>query len=511
MANDAGAQISAPQPRPSRLGLRAILVYDFADRVSGWLICATIVFAPWAFGTTQPWSIWTMNFAGYALGAMLLTKLFIRLTLGHRPARWRDPEEGAHVATIALATLTFAILVYCFIGALNARAIYDPWRMDFAFRDKFLSWLPHSYDRDATFHALANFLALAGGFWATHDWLLGRSHGEIRAARSDAAALSRTRFVPARLRTLLLVLSINATVLALEAIAQRLSGSNQLLWLVTPRINKDAASQFGPFAYRGNGAQYFNLLWPITLGFWWTLRREARARRFSEIRRGEWRSHLLLPCVVLVATCPILSASRGGAAVAIGGLIIATIIILMGLRQRHPTVKLAVLLFFATALGTGLWLGWEKLSERVNSTGADYLARESTYATARQIAQDYPLFGTGPGTFASVFHLYRNSTEEYWPAQLHNDWLETRITFGWLGSALIAVAFAIVILRWWLPGRIHGGWRMTSLLWLALAGCLAHARFDFPLQVYSILHLFLLECAILFTISRQPRIAEVAA
>ena len=41
-------------------------------------------------------------------------------------------------------------------------------------------------------------------------------------------------------------------------------------------------------------------------------------------------------------------------------------------------------------------------------------------------------------------------------------------------------------------------------VWLAQAGCLVHARFDFPFQIYSILQLFLLECAILFTIARRP-------
>ena len=38
-------------------------------------------------------------------------------------------------------------------------------------------------------------------------------------------------------------------------------------------------------------------------------------------------------------------------------------------------------------------------------------------------------------------------------------------------------------------------------LWLALTGCLLHARFDFPLQIYSILFLFLLECAILSVVT----------
>ena len=120
------------------------------------------------------------------------------------------------------------------------------------------------------------------------------------------------------------------------------------------------------------------------------------------------------------------------------------------------------------------------------------------------MAADYPLFGTGPGTFETVFQLYRHSTDTYWPAQLHNDWLETRITFGWLGSGLIALAFVAAVLRWFARGGIHGGRRFMILIWLALAGCLVHARYDFPFQIYSIVLLFLVLCAILSNLTRRP-------
>ena len=56
----------------------------------------------------------------------------------------------------------------------------------------------------------------------------------------------------------------------------------------------------------------------------------------------------------------------------------------------------------------------------------------------KPMAADYPLFGTGPGTFGTVFQLYLISSATYWPEQLHNDWLETRITFGWLGIGAVA-------------------------------------------------------------------------
>lgn len=139
--------------------------------------------------------------------------------------------------------------------------------------------------------------------------------------------------------------------------------------------------------------------------------------------------------------------------------------------------------------------------ERMGEFGTGLAGREASYETGRRMARDYPLFGVGPGAFDPMFQFYRTSITEYWPAQMHNDWLETRITFGWLGSSFIGLAFLSVLLRWMAPGGISGRWPFVVLLWLGLAGCLVHARWDFPFQIYSIVFLFLILCAILCTLS----------
>ena len=109
-----------------------------------------------------------------------------------------------------------------------------------------------------------------------------------------------------------------------------------------------------------------------------------------------------------------------------------------------------------------------------------------------------------PARSKPSFSFTVSRTGTYWPAQLHNDWLETRITFGWLGSGLIALALVAVVLRWFARGGIHGGRRFIILIWLALAGCLVHARYDFPFQIHSIVLLFLVLCAILSNLTRRP-------
>jgi hypothetical protein len=507
--------------RTSRtLRARDVQFYRACEILTEALIYLIVVFSPWAFGTTQTWSIRIMNAAGYVLGLLVVCKWGIRRFKGYRPPRWGcdPPGEPAQSRVLTppglattLALLTVAILAYCLISALNARATYHPEQMSFIYKPKgqWLSWLPHSLDGHRSWLAFWNYLGLAGAFWAIWDWLPGKTEAEERAERRALAAGEEGAVVllPARLRRLLWVLAINGAVLGIEGIVQRLEGSGRLLFLVKPHVNPGAHTQFGPYAYRANASQYFNLLWPVSLGFWWTLNQSMGFRHKAH--------HLILFACAIMAACPIISTSRAGALITMGIAVLAALFLTIThffLAAHHRedsrarrTTLVCLLLFPTAALALGLGLGWKTLQPRMAHFGEGYELRERMYDVARPMAADYPLFGTGPGTFETVFgQLYRISTATYWPAQLHNDWLETRITFGWLGSGLIALAFGVVGLRWFARGGIHGGRRLVILVWLALAGCLVHARWDFPFQIHSIVLLFLVVCAVLFNLTRRP-------
>jgi len=122
--------------------------------------------------------------------------------------------------------------------------------------------------------------------------------------------------------------------------------------------------------------------------------------------------------------------------------------------------------------------------------------------SAEPMSGDYPLFGTGPGTFATVFQLYRYSEGVHWEEQVYDDWLEIRITFGWLGFGIMLAALAVTALRGFFPGGLRGLRPLVFFAWMALGGCLLHARFDIPFQIHSILLLFLAICAILLNLGR---------
>src|ERR1017187_5410233 len=320
-------------------------LHRISDGLTEGLIYFAILFGPWAFGTTQPWSIQVMNGVGLALGLLWLIKLGLRCAKRNAPSAVR-PAPGVlreRRFTWLLAAGTLFILLYCLIGAWNARAIYHPDQWSFEYRNA-VSWLLHSYERDSSWAAFWKYLGLAGLFWALRDWLLTLSPKEAASvAREGVSALAGTR-LPVRLRRLFWVLAVNGTVLAFQGLMQRTEGGDRLLWLVEPHIHKSADTQFGPYAYRSNAAQYFNLLWPAVLGFWWAGVSSLRGLRSSARSDRQKRLAVLLPCVLIMAICPLVSASRGGAIVMVGSLVLGGAILLLAQWRKHWLTKAGLLL-----------------------------------------------------------------------------------------------------------------------------------------------------------------------
>ena len=515
-----------------------------ADRISGWLIYAMLVFSPWAFGTTQAWSIRSMNFAGYALGALLLAKWL---------ARFRDTRSESSPLTTSrwfdrcLGGLTILILLYCGVAAGNARATYSYAEGTFTYHE-FIGWLPHTYDSTRSWSLFWNYLALACSFWAVRNWLqndtprrdalrksLTQSLNEPSSWRHDlrespnpasVASLagedveglaervppgetsrsdSRTEnpLFSRRWKRLLWVISINGALLALEGILQRVDNTSKLLWLVEPRINKDAASQFGPYAYRSNGAQLLNLIWPMAVGLWWALQRSV-----ERSKRKHTTHHLLLPGAMLMAAGAIISLSRGGVVVAVAGVCASLLVIMMANRRGSLKAKFGIAVLGCATLGLAAYVNWNELMERFATAATDGMSgRFRLFDIAKRIFADYPVFGTGPNTFDPVSQFYRQSPDEYWAVQVHNDWLETLATFGSVGSSLIWLALLLVLIRpLFAFDGIRSRWAFVAFLWISLGGCLVFALVDFPFQVYSILFLFLVLCAVLsvITIRKSP-------
>ena len=480
---------------------RTPAIYRHLDTASGALLLFMTVWAPWAFGCTTSWAIRVMNVASYALGLLLVAKWAVRWRTGYTPARWSEPTPAGRWVIRGLAFLSVAILAYVLAGALNYRATtsYSRAGVEFLYTERPpLTWLPASYDARQTWPAFWNWLGIALSFWAARDWVQGKSRRERRQEGEPVAP-----FPSDRLSVWLWTLVLNSSLLALECILQRLDGTDKLLWLVKPAMASTPDFRFGPFAYRTNAAQYFNLVWPVALGFWWALQTAYRERHGLRARVGGGAHVLLLPCTLLLAACPVISASRGGAMIMVALTAVAVVVVLLvrGFRGWLGPVGLGALL--VGALGLGLLLGGEGLSQRFAKTGLDLNGREEIYEAAHRMLPDFVWLGSGAGTFPSLYPIYRVRTQDPWASYAHNDWLETRITLGWIGFGILVLMLLCIPVLAGLNRRRGVSGEFTALVGIALAGMLTHAVFDFPFRIHSLLFLFCFLLAVVSGLGRK--------
>jgi hypothetical protein len=133
---------------------------------------------------------------------------------------------------------------------------------------------------------------------------------------------------------------------------------------------------------------------------------------------------------------------------------------------------------------------WQTETQRISGD-----ARWQAFRVAMGAVPDARLCGFGPGTFRVVFPGYNIGSANQAPGSwrfLHDDYMQTVLEWGSLGSSFWALLFfggiAIGIRsfhrrgRAWMPRRRL----LQPLVVIALLGVAVHALVDFPLQIESI-------------------------
>lgn len=462
-----------------------------------------VVLAPWMLGTTTYETIWMLNSMGYLLGILWLTKHLIGL-LSNSDKRSDSTIKGAYWPITLVYLLVIVLLLYVLCSALNPRA-----NLQYTFTPGFpvasgveinylepVDGLPQTHDQNRTLQAFWKYLAIVLSFFAARDWLMG-VRGKYPSESNGAV------FPNNRMQCLLWTLAINSAAVAFAGMLQRLDGSQKLLWLFDNHLNGGEGA-FGPYPYRSSGAQYLNLMWPVTLGFWWVTRRRGLAGRSLGSRSGGDPHILLLVFAVLTAAGVFVANSRGGLLVLVG-LLVATLALVVVFAKRQLGVKIAVATVVIVVVGLGGWLGGEAMMKRFKGEDLEKMSgRKLIYQDTARMAKDFALFGSGAETFAPLYYFYR-SVDPDWNAYVHDDYLETRVTFGAVGFGIILLIFSTI---WLVPSFGRGFPAPTEfilMLGVSMVGILAHAKFDLPFQIYSIHFEFIILCALLTCLRWQRR------
>ena len=448
------------------------------------LLFSILVFAPWAINSEPRLCEWAL----LALGA-----LFAIASILGQPGRNSQSTPRLTPALRGFAVLGSLLLGYVFISALNARAygFILLGGVGLQYRDAIL-WLPHSYDRMATWKVFLQLSMIGSLLYGTWRWLEVQS---IEVSRSGSRASW-----PHGLKRLFSLLFISSTLMALESILQKLANSDYLLF-VYPRFTYDGflsgKTSLGPFPYQGTGSAYFNLMWPLALGFWWQRSQCEWERTGARRRIGSGTDAILPLCVLLMMACPLITTSRTGVAICLIQCLAVMGLSALGWRRipshlRWTGIGLAIVLF---AFVSGV--GWGPLIKKVNHVAEDRMGnRLDIYAQAHKMIPDFDPWGSGPGSFPTVNNLYTDPTKPIWESMVHDDWLEARLCYGWVGYALIWGLIGVWVAGWWTMRNRLIPIGFEPFLGISLGGFLLDARFDIPFRTHSLHSVFAILCVI---------------
>jgi hypothetical protein len=444
------------------------VISDSFRHASRWILLAALIFAPWDYGCTSADEIAMLNgILGTALvlwlASLLPGVLSRRNRISNPGHRWSMPR--------VLVIIASALLVLGWAMALNARSIYDSDFFLFISRRNILPSAPGSVDAA---------ISTAWMFRAT--LLIGIVFLVIDLA-GDRVWLLRLWWT--------IVLAGGS--IALLGLLQKASGARMIFW-ATGSIWY-VPSFFATYFYHANAGAYLNLIVPPALGL---------AGRALMRPRAPFAKAVSLTLALLVVAAVAANTSRMAQLIGTILIILWLVSFARGMLRKRRTVDYKTLLLgsavvvftlFAIARVSHLDQPLQRWQDLSTQFPAD--ARWLASRAALRALGDASWFGFGPGTFRVIFPYYTSGLgpgiEGTWRF-LHEDYLQTLLEWGWLGSMFLGLLFfggilvAITNLR--TPGRVLKWYprnrRLLPVIVLALFGIALHALVDFPLQIASL-------------------------
>jgi O-antigen ligase len=234
----------------------------------------------------------------------------------------------------------------------------------------------------------------------------------------------------------------------------------------------------------------------------------GRSYTFAEDGRSVWKKvtataqlirHLppslaiLLSAVALMAVALILSQSRGGlisCAVALG----LQVVLLWKLRRgsTESLQALGVVALLAAIMGLALA---PRILMRFSYAPRDAPERFELWQESARIVRDYPLLGTGLGTYRDILPRYRPQKDFFFvsgipqPAAInyaHNDYLQLLTECGFVGFGFMAWALVATLRHLFSRFGNHTDWETAAMGSSLIAGIVAfllHSLVDFNMHI----------------------------
>lgn len=151
------------------------------------------------------------------------------------------------------------------------------------------------------------------------------------------------------------------------------------------------------------------------------------------------RKVLLIFLMSIMTLALMLSGSRGGIlSLAAAFIVMST---LLFFRRRGRKYALAGLAIVLIALGYGLITGLNTTIKRFGQINDDAQTRLRYASTSLDIVRDFPLLGTGWGTFGEAYRRYQGPKDSYLVIDhAHHDWVELGAEMGCIGLGMVILS-----------------------------------------------------------------------
>ncbi len=417
-----------------------------------WGFLVSLLLAPWAFGCTGALEVEWLSKALLAVFALWIGANLLDRRMPH--------------LSIVPTLLMLCLLAQGWCMTLNPRSTFDS---DFhrflplAHSDAY----PSTIDQAASWPRMLLFSGLFGVFCIVSDM--------ARDRRWQMLLASTVAFTGASL--------------ILYGLGLRLLGFRMILWVSQIPGN---TWPFATYLYHGNAGAYINLVWPVMVAFTvLCFQREANG-----LARALWVS-----AAAISAAGIFVNASKAATLIGCVLLLVMAGWSAVTLFRSQPRFKVVATIAYSiiviAALVVVAWsVGWDVSLERWSHLNAELTEKNLRLDVDRVclvMAHDSGLWGFGPGTFAKVFPFYTSEFGSALSGQwqyAHEDYLQTTIEWGVVGSVLWALLFfggllCVIFTHLARVSRTEKALAFASII--ALMGVALHGLVDFPLQIASIL------------------------
>ncbi len=422
------------------------------------LFIACLIFAPLAFGTTEPWSLLTVEVLialAVLFHAVQTDGVSVRVVPGLAPllllACWMGlqllPLPPLVVKILSPATYQAYQPVYDMLGGNH--------------------WLPLTIYRQESFVECVRILSYICFYFLTIRLLC---RGE-------------------RLKQTVKVCAYLGIVIGLAAILQKFTSPDKIYWfrLIT------GASPVGPWVNRSQYCGFMEMVAPVILALFLYYRptinpeEPLRVRIVSFFSASRFNLSVLMGFGFLLAASSVfVSLSRGGI-IAFSLSFLFFFFVLARKKSRYSSlfyIGLIVCLILTVA-----WFGWDPILQRfgktVTATGELDFDRLPIWRDSLQIVKHFWLTGSGFGTFISIFPEFKTIPGNIIYDHAHNDYIELLTDGGVIGLTL-AAWFVVAVLRegWKMIGRRRD--RYSILVGIGalsgIVGMLVHGLSDFNMH-----------------------------